>query len=157
MPSERPVLVVGAGLAGCEVALQLARRGVPVRLCEMKPKKRTPAQVSDHYAELVCSNSFRSASLDNAVGVIKEEMRLAGGHLIRFADEARVPAGSALAVDRDRFSAAITRAKRARTRVGVMFLDLDHFKDVNDRYGHLCGDAVLAAVGIARRVEVRRH
>jgi methylenetetrahydrofolate--tRNA-(uracil-5-)-methyltransferase len=115
-----PVWVIGAGLAGCEVALQLARRGIPVRLFEMKPKTRTPAQVGDEYAELVCSNSFRSSSLENAVGVIKEEMRMLGGALIRFADESRVPAGDALAVDRQRFSASVTRAVRAHPAIEIV-------------------------------------
>src|SRR5436190_3836578 len=99
MSSEQPVIVIGAGLAGAEVALGLGDRGIPVRLFEMKPKRRTPAQVSDDYAELVCSNSFRSSSLENAVGVLKEEMRILGGRLIALADQTRVPAGDALAVD----------------------------------------------------------
>ena len=75
------VCVVGGGLAGCEAALVLAQRGHEVELCEMKPHKRTPAQVSDHLAELVCSNSFRSANVDNAVGLIKEEMRRCGSFI----------------------------------------------------------------------------
>lgn len=114
------VWIVGAGLAGCEAALQLASRGIPVRLFEMKPAKRTPAQVSDGYAELVCSNSFRSASLDAAVGVIKEEMRRIGGRLIRIADGASVPAGAALAVDRERFSRAVTEAIEAEPNIEVV-------------------------------------
>lgn len=102
-----PVWIVGGGLAGCEAALQLARRGIAVRLHEMKPRQRTPAQVSDELAELVCSNSFRAAAVDNAVGAIKEEMRILGGALMGVADETRVPAGGALAVDRDAFSARV--------------------------------------------------
>lgn len=86
----------------------------------MKPERRTPAQASDHLAELVCSNSFRSASLENAVGVIKQEMRLLGGRLIRFADAARVPAGGALAVDRERFGASVTAAVRANPAIEVL-------------------------------------
>lgn len=120
MVDSSPVVIIGAGLAGCEAALQLARRGIGVRLLEMKPSKRTPAQVGDEYAELVCSNSFRSSSLENAVGVIKEEMRRAGGALIRFADEARVPAGDALAVDRKRFSAMVTEAVRRHPLIEVI-------------------------------------
>ena len=107
--TSEPVWIIGAGLAGCEAALQLSRRGIPVKLFEMKPGRRTPAQSSDGYAELVCSNSFRSSSLSNAVGVIKEEMRLLGGELIKIADACRVPAGDALAVDRDRFSEMVTK------------------------------------------------
>ena len=102
------VNIVGAGLAGCEVALQLADRGVAVRLFEMKPKKRTPAQITDGLAELVCSNSFRSANVGNAIGLLKWEMRHTGSHIIECAHAAAVPAGDALAVDRDQFSALVT-------------------------------------------------
>jgi methylenetetrahydrofolate--tRNA-(uracil-5-)-methyltransferase len=105
-----PVNVVGAGLAGCEVALQLGQRGIPVRLFEMKPKRRTPAQVSDRLAELVCSNSFRSNNVGNAIGLLKWEMRHAGSAIMAAAAEAAVPAGDALAVDRDLFSAAVEAA-----------------------------------------------
>ncbi len=105
--AEDAVHIVGGGLAGCEAALQLARRGIPVRLFEMKPHRRTEAQVTDELAELVCSNSFRGAGLENAVGAIKEEMRRVGGALIALADATRVPAGGALAVDRVAFSAAV--------------------------------------------------
>lgn len=103
------VTVVGAGLAGCEAALQLASAGVRVRLLEQKPLARTPAQVSDQLCELVCSNSFRGAALSNAVGLLKEEMRRAGSFVMRAADATRVPAGGALAVDRERFSEQMTR------------------------------------------------
>lgn len=137
----KPVFVIGAGLAGCEVALQLARRGVAVRLFEMKPGRRTPAQVSDDFAELVCSNSFRSAALDNAVGVIKEEMRVAGGALIRFADGARVPAGSALAVDRERFGAAVTAAVREAPLIEVVHAEVRTLPDAAE------GADVVVATG----------
>jgi len=102
------VTIIGAGLAGCEAALQLAARGHRVRLIEQKPKERTPAQTSDRFCELVCSNSFRGASLGNAVGLLKQEMRVLRSFVMRAADAARVPAGGALAVDRERFSEAIT-------------------------------------------------
>jgi methylenetetrahydrofolate--tRNA-(uracil-5-)-methyltransferase len=98
------VRIVGGGLAGCEAAFQLARAGLQVDLHEMKPEKRTPAQVTDHLAELVCSNSFRSNNPENAVGLIKEEMRRAGGFIMACAEVAKVPAGDALAVDRERFA-----------------------------------------------------
>lgn len=104
------VTIIGAGLAGCEAALQLAARGHRVRLIEQKPKQRTPAQTSDRFCELVCSNSFRGASLGNAVGLLKQEMRLLRSFVMQAADAARVPAGGALAVDREQFSDAITRA-----------------------------------------------
>ncbi len=102
------VIVVGAGLAGCEAAWQLAERGVEVHLIEQKPIARTPAQTSDALCELVCSNSLRGAALANAVGLLKEELRRAGSLILACADATRVPAGGALAVDRADFSAAIT-------------------------------------------------
>ena len=102
------VLVIGAGLAGCEAAWQIAERGVPVRLFEMKPKKMSPAHHSAQFAELCCSNSLRSDALSNAVGLLKEEMRRVGSLLMEAADATRVPAGSALAVDRDKFAAYVT-------------------------------------------------
>lgn len=104
---QKPVWVVGAGLAGSELALQLAAHAISVRLLEMKPLKRTPAQKSDEVAELVCSNSFRGAGLESAVGALKAELRCVGGALIACADETQVPAGGALAVDRDAFSACV--------------------------------------------------
>ncbi len=104
----KAVTVVGAGLAGCEAAWQLAQRGVPVLLREMKPHKRTPAHASDDFAELVCSNSLRSAELTNAVGLLKEEMRRLGSVIMAAADENRVGAGSALAVDREGFARSVT-------------------------------------------------
>lgn len=102
------VVVVGAGLAGSEAAWQLARRGVAVRLCEMRPHRSTPAHKTGEFAELVCSNSLRAEALSNAVGLLKEEMRRLDSLIMACADEHRVPAGGALAVDRDRFSAAVT-------------------------------------------------
>lgn len=102
------VTVVGAGLAGSEAAWQLAERGIRVRLIEMKPDKMTPAHVSPNFAELVCSNSLRSDELTNAVGLLKEELRTLRSLIMRCADENRVAAGGALAVDRERFSAAVT-------------------------------------------------
>jgi methylenetetrahydrofolate--tRNA-(uracil-5-)-methyltransferase len=123
------VWVIGAGLAGSEVALQLARRNIDVRLFEMKPAKRTPAQVGDHYAELVCSNSFRAASIDNAVGCIKEEMRRVGGALIEIADQTSVPAGGALAVDREVFSKRVTEALRTHPRITIVEGEVTSFPD----------------------------
>ncbi len=113
------VVVVGGGLAGCEAAFQLAERGIPVRLIEMKPHKRTPAQTSDHFAELVCSNSMRGAALGNAVGLLKEELRRSGSIVLRNADATAVPAGGALAVDRERFGAAMTASMHTHPRIRV--------------------------------------
>lgn len=109
----RPVKVIGAGLAGSEAAWQLAKRGVPVELWEMKPKKMSPAHHSASFAELVCSNSLRGDRLENAVGLLKEELRRCGSLLLACADETRVEAGGALAVDRERFSALVTERIRS--------------------------------------------
>lgn len=107
--NDRSATVIGAGLAGCEAAWQLAVRGIRVRLIEMKPGKMSPAHHSDRLAELVCSNSFRGDRVTNAVGLLKEEMRIMGSLIMRCADETRVPAGGALAVDRNAFSETVTR------------------------------------------------
>jgi len=104
------VVVIGAGLAGSEAAWQIAQQGVAVTLYEMRPVRRTPAHVTGMFAELVCSNSLRSNLLTNAVGVLKEEMRRLGSLIMAAADKNAVPAGGALAVDRDGFSSAVTRA-----------------------------------------------
>ncbi len=111
------VVVVGAGLAGCEVAWQLAERGIDVSLVEQKPLARTPAQTTDALCELVCSNSMRGASLANAVGLLKEELRRAGSFILGCADATRVPAGGALAVDREAFSALVTSRIEAHPRI----------------------------------------
>lgn len=102
------IKIIGAGLAGCEAAWQAAERGVAVTLYEMKPEKKSPAHKSDGYAELVCSNSLRSDDVTNAVGLLKAEMRMMGSLIMEAAEAARVPAGSALAVDRHKFSDYIT-------------------------------------------------
>ena len=101
-------VVIGAGLAGCEAAWQLAQQGIGVELIEMKPDKKTPAHVSDDFSELVCSNSMRSDELTNAVGLLKEEMRRLGSLIMECADKTRLPAGGALAVDRTGFSKMVT-------------------------------------------------
>ncbi|HEX4446336.1 MAG TPA: methylenetetrahydrofolate--tRNA-(uracil(54)-C(5))-methyltransferase (FADH(2)-oxidizing) TrmFO [Polyangiaceae bacterium] len=111
------VTVIGAGLAGCEATWQLAERGIDVKLIEQKPLARTPAQTTDTFCELVCSNSFRGASLGNAVGLLKEELRRAGSLVVACADITRVPAGGALAVDREAFSALVTSRLRSHPRV----------------------------------------
>lgn len=113
------VTVIGAGLAGCEAAWQLAERGVHVTLREMKPEKMSPAHHSAGFAELVCSNSLRSDQLENAVGLLKEELRRCGSLILRCADATRVEAGGALAVDREGFSAAVTEAIRSHPNITV--------------------------------------
>ena len=146
------VTVVGGGLAGCEAAWQLAERGISVVLHEMKPGRRTPAQTSDHLAELVCSNSMRGAALGNAVGLLKEELRRAGSLVMRCATETAVPAGGALAVDRERFGTEMTRAIHDHPRIQVEHHEVNAIPD--DRpvilaTGPLTSDALasdLAAV-----------
>lgn len=114
------VTVIGAGLAGCECAWQLAKRGIPVRLIEMKPKKYTPAHVSPDFAELVCSNSLRSDELTNAVGLLKEELRRLDSLILESADRHRVAAGGALAVDREGFAKYITEKIRSHPMIAVV-------------------------------------
>lgn len=113
------VTIIGGGLAGCEAAWQLAKRGVPVKLYEMKPVRKTPAQSLDTMAELVCSNSLRSDRLTNAVGLLKAEMRKLDSLIMHVADETSVPAGGALAVDRTTFSQKIDQAVRSHPLIQV--------------------------------------
>ena len=154
------VTVVGAGLAGCEAAWQLAERGVDVRLIEQKPLARTPAQTTDTFCELVCSNSMRGASLANAVGLLKEELRRAGSLVLSCADATRVPAGGALAVDRERFSATVTERLRAHPRVTLESRVIESIPDASPSSpvilatGPLTGDALAADLA---RVVGRGH
>ena len=115
-----PVIVIGAGLAGSEAAWQLARRGIPVTLREMKPQKMTPAHHSPSFGELVCSNSLRSDQLENAVGLLKEELRRCGSLIMSCADAHRVEAGGALAVDRHGFSRLVTERVRSHPLITVV-------------------------------------
>jgi methylenetetrahydrofolate--tRNA-(uracil-5-)-methyltransferase len=160
MTSTSAVTVVGAGLAGCEVAWQLAERGVDVRLVEQKPLARTPAQTTDTFCELVCSNSMRGASLGNAVGLLKEELRRAGSLVLACADATRVPAGGALAVDRERFSATVTERLRAHPRVTLESRVVEAIPEASPSSpvvlatGPLTGDALAADLA---RVVGREH
>ena len=120
MEKRITVDIYGAGLAGCEAAWQVAERGIKVRLFEMKPQKFTPAHHSDMFAELVCSNSLRSDRITNAVGLLKEELNRMGSLIMQAAYYARVPAGSALAVDRDIFSGYITEKIRNHENIEVI-------------------------------------
>ena len=113
------VNVVGAGLAGSEAAWQLAKRGIPVNLYEMRPVRQTPAHHTDKFAELVCSNSLRANSLTNAVGVLKEEMRMLDSIIVDSADRSSVPAGGALAVDRHEFAGHVTEKVKKHPLVTV--------------------------------------
>src|SRR2546428_13611593 len=114
------IRVIGGGLAGCEAAWQAASQGVPVTLYEMRPVRPTAVHKTDRLAELVCSNSFRGDKLDNAVGLLKEEMRRLGSLVMRAAEASRVPAGAALAVGRERFAAPLTEALAAHSPVTLV-------------------------------------
>jgi methylenetetrahydrofolate--tRNA-(uracil-5-)-methyltransferase len=119
LPEMQRVTVIGAGLAGSEAAWQIASLGVPVTLYEMRPVRKTPAHITDQFAELVCSNSLRANGLTNAVGVLKQEMRHMNSIILASADKHAVPAGGALAVDRDGFSGEITSALRNHPLIEV--------------------------------------
>jgi len=127
--NEHGAVVIGAGLAGCEAAWQLAQFGIHVHLIEMKPIRYTPAHHSDQLAELVCSNSFRGELLSNAVGLLKEEMRQAGSLIIQCADETRVPAGGALAVDRKGFSENVTEKILSNPYISLIRQEADTVPD----------------------------
>ncbi len=142
------VTVIGAGLAGSECAWQLARRGIPVRLVEMKPAKMTPAHVSPYFGELVCSNSLRSDELTNAVGLLKEELRRLDSLVMASADANRVPAGGALAVDREGFAKYITDKIRACDNIEVVEAEADAVPEGETviASGPLTSDALAAAI-----------
>ena len=125
----KKVTVLGAGLAGCECAWQLAKRGIEVRLFEMKPNKMTPAHSSEYFAELVCSNSLRSDELTNAVGLLKAEMRKMGSLIMESADSNRVAAGGALAVDREGFSRYITDKIKSCTNIELVSEEATDFPE----------------------------
>jgi methylenetetrahydrofolate--tRNA-(uracil-5-)-methyltransferase len=143
------VTVVGAGLAGCEAAWQLAKRGIQVQLVEMKPRKKTPAHVSDDYAELVCSNSLRSDELANAVGLLKEEMRRLDSVIMQCADQNRVPAGGALAVDRRAFAAGVTEKIKSHPQIQVETAEITEIPEgtVIIATGPLTSDALAQQLG----------
>ncbi|BDF58469.1 FADH(2)-oxidizing methylenetetrahydrofolate--tRNA-(uracil(54)-C(5))-methyltransferase TrmFO [Christensenellaceae bacterium] len=129
---KKTVNVIGAGLAGCECAYQLARRGIDVKLFEMKPDKKSPAHSSDCFAELVCSNSLRSDRIHNAVGLLKQEMRLLGSLIMRAADENSVAAGGALAVNRHAFSQTVTREIKNTANIEVAAEEVTDLKRFGD-------------------------
>jgi methylenetetrahydrofolate--tRNA-(uracil-5-)-methyltransferase len=149
--SSAPITIIGAGLAGSELALQLAERDFSVRLIEQKPSVRTAAQQSDDFCELVCSNSLRGAALTNAVGLLKEEMRRLDSFVMRAADATRVPAGGALAVDRERFARLITDWLRNHPRIQVVSQEIERLPDVRPLVvatGPLTGDKLAADLAL---------
>ena len=146
--SDRTATVIGGGLAGCEAAWQLAERRIDVDLIDMKPSKMSPAHHSDQFAELVCSNSFRGDSLTNAVGLLKEEMRILHSLIMKCADKTRVPAGGALAVDRAGFSEAVTIALREHPHIHIISREVVEIPDgpVIIATGPLTSDAMAEAI-----------
>ena len=145
------VTVVGAGLAGSEAAWQLAKRGHHVRLCEMKPDKMTPAHTSPLFSELVCSNSLRGDDLSNAVGLLKEELRRLGSLIMYSAERHRVPAGGALAVDREAFARTVTEAIRSHPNIEIVPGEVTAFPegDCIVATGPLTSDGLIPAIAAA--------
>ena len=145
-----PVHVIGAGLAGCEAVTQLTRHGIPVILHEMRPVKSDEAHKTAYFAELVCSNSLRAGNIENAVGLLKEEMRRLGSLIMQNADEHQVPAGGALAVDRDGFAAAVTEAVKANPLVTVIHEEVTDLESLEGTVivasGPLTSDALFADI-----------
>lgn len=121
--------VIGAGLAGCEAAMQIAKRGIKVRLYEMKPLKKTPAHHTDLFGELVCSNSLKAMRVESAAGLLKEEMRRLDSFLMKCADKCKVPAGGALAVDRDIFSRLVTEGIKSNPNIEVITEEISEIPD----------------------------
>lgn len=145
---KQPVTVIGAGFAGSEAAYQLLRRGIPVRMYEMRPKKMTPAHRTGGFAELVCSNSLRADRLENGPGLLKEEMRRIGSVVMRHADANRVPAGGALAVDREGFSRGVTDELKAHPLFTLLCQECTQIPDgpCIIAAGPLCSDTLAQAV-----------
>jgi len=145
---KKVITVIGAGLAGSEASYQLAKRGFNVRLYEMRPKKLTPAHKTGGFAELVCSNSLRANGLENAVGLLKEEMRMLDSLIIRCADQTKVPAGGALAVDRDLFSELVTNEIKNNPLIEVIEEELTEIPDgpVIIASGPLTSDALSDSI-----------
>lgn len=145
-----PVHVIGAGLAGCEAVTQLTRHGIPVILHEMRPVKSDEAHKTAYFAELVCSNSLRAGNIENAVGLLKAEMRRLGSLIMQKADEHQVPAGGALAVDRDGFAAAVTEAVKANPLVTVIHEEVTDLESLEGTVivasGPLTSDALFADI-----------
>ena len=142
--------VIGAGLAGCEAAMQIAKRGYEVHLYEMKPKKKTPAHKSDLFGELVCSNSLKAKRLESAAGLLKEEMRVLGSFLMECADKCAVPAGGALAVDREIFAGLVTDGINNEPNIKVISEELT---EIPDDAITIVATGPLTSDGLAKDIE----
>ena len=144
--------VIGAGLAGCEAAMKIANRGIAVRLFEMKPQKRTPAHHTDLFGELVCSNSLKAMRVESAAGLLKEEMRRLGSFLMRCADRCQVPAGGALAVDREQFASLVTEGIRQHPLITVVHGEVT---DIPDDAVTVIATGPLTSDALAKKIEER--
>src|SRR5438552_2792491 len=146
------IRIIGGGLAGSEAAWQAASRGVAVTLHEMRPVRPTAVHKTDRLAELVCSNSFRGDKLDNAVGLLKEEMRRLGSLVMRAAEESRVPAGAALAVDRERFAESITEALSAHPLITIVREEVARIPESTERSPVIVATGPLTSDALAREI-----
>lgn len=149
MSDLKAVTIIGGGLAGSEAAYQIAKRGIPVTLHEMKPAKFSPAHQSQNLAELVCSNSLRSDALDSAVGLLKEEMRRLGSLIMEAADNTKVPAGKALAVDRERFSSYITKKIAAHPLITIV---REEVREIPEEGVTIIATGPLTPEGLSKRL-----
>ena len=150
------ITIIGGGLAGCEAAYQIAKRGIKVKLYEMKPKKYSPAHHNSNYAEIVCSNSFKSNLLTNACGLLKEELRKLDSLLIKIADETSVPAGQALAVDREIFSEKVTEEINKNPLIEVINEEIGnkiHLKDLCDEGGTIIATGPLTSDLLSKEIQ----
>ena len=144
--------VIAAGLAGCEAAMKIANRGIAVRLFEMKPQKRTPAHHTDLFGELVCSNSLKAMRVESAAGLLKEEMRRLGSFLMQCADRCQVPAGGALAVDREQFASLVTEGIRQHPLITVVHGEVT---DIPDDAVTVIATGPLTSDALAKKIEER--
>ena len=147
-----PINVIGAGLAGCEAAMQIADRGIAVRLFEMKPLKRTPAHKTDLFGELVCSNSLKAMRVESAAGLLKEEMRRLDSFLMKCADQCRVPAGGALAVDRDIFAKLVTEGIENHPNITVVH---EEITEIPEDEITIIATGPLTSDALAKEIEKR--
>lgn len=150
----KKIRVIGAGLAGSEATYQLAKRGYDVELIEMRPKKMTPAHTTENFAELVCTNSFRSDALTNAAGLLKEEMRILDSLIVKSADDSRIPAGSALAVDRDGFSQNVMQVLKTFPNVTVIH---DEFVEVDPAIPTIIATGPLTSDLLSKSIQELTH
>ena len=147
------ITVIGGGLAGCEAAYQIAKRGVKVKLYEMKPKKFSPAHSNANLAEIVCSNSFKSNLLTNACGLLKEELRKLDSLLIKIADETAVPAGQALAVDRKIFSEKVTKELKQNPLIEIINKEITDVTEISKNGIVIIATGPLTSEKLAKQIQ----